>query len=182
MTTPSSSLDRVRMVYAGYAGLYAPSVATEAAALLDDLLDTAAQYGHDHQAEATGWLVTAAAEATSTKYGRPAVERTITELAELSRALNTALTREGLTLTLARGGSNSAVEPLSGGPTWGLDGRTGLAVGIYLNSGWDLAVNQGRSTVHSIYAPATADGAREVAVIVRDILLGKAEDPFRPSR
>ncbi|MFD9303041.1 hypothetical protein ACFWCB_10255 [Streptomyces sp. NPDC060048] len=143
---------------------------------------TAAKYGHDRQNEGLGWLVTAAAEATSTKYGRPAVERTITELAELSRALNTALTREGLTPAPARGRGTTAVEPVSGGPTWGLDGRTGLAVGIYLNSGWDLTVNQQQTSVHSIYAPATADGAREVAVIVRDILRGKAEDPFRRRR
>ncbi|MFI9040896.1 hypothetical protein [Streptomyces sp. NPDC053726] len=121
MTASTKSLDRVRKVYAGHVGLYAPSVVTEAAALLD----TAAKYGHDRQAEGLGWLVTVAAEATSTKYGCPAVERTITEPAELSRALNTALTSESLTTAPARGRSNTAVEPVSGGPTWGLDGRIG---------------------------------------------------------
>ncbi|MFD6915222.1 hypothetical protein [Streptomyces virginiae] len=44
MTTPTTgSPTRVRRIYDGHAGLYAPSVVTEAAALLDASLATADQ-------------------------------------------------------------------------------------------------------------------------------------------
>lgn len=178
MTAPDS-LARVRRIFTGYAGLYAPSVIEEAAALLDALVATAEEHGHDRQSEATGWLTTAAAEATSSKYRRHGVDRSHTEVIELVRTLTTELTELGLTIVPAQGRNMVAVAPVPTGPSWGLDGRTGLAVALYTDGGWDLTVNQRQTRVHSIYAPATADGAREVAAIVHGIAHGDVEDPFR---
>ncbi|WP_406514570.1 hypothetical protein OG851_43590 (plasmid) [Streptomyces sp. NBC_00161] len=182
MTTPTTdSPARIRRIYDGHAGLYAPSVVTEAAALLDAYLATAEQHGLDRKAaDEDGWLALSAAEAISRKYGRPATERTSTELSQLGRELNTALTAEGLEVVPTPVRMGTGVAPVPGGPTWGMDG--GLAVALYADSGWELMVNSIRTSSYTIHAPATAAGAREVAQLVHGVLRGDVADPFRRNR
>ncbi|WP_369043476.1 hypothetical protein [Streptomyces sp. Midd1] len=179
MTAPRTSEDRIRAAYERHAALYAPSVVTAAAQLLDDLLDAAGKHGHQPEAEGLSWLTVAAAETTSTKYGRPHAERSSTEMYELHAALSKALDAQGLTREGSFVRMGVAVKPLDGGPSWGLGGTTGLAVALYVDSGWELMVNTPRTRVFSIHAPTTEAGAIEVAQIVRDILTGDTPDPFR---
>lgn len=181
-TPPSAaaaeSVARIRKIYDGYTGLYAPSVIEEAARYLDDLLAAAEQHGHtDPRSDAAGWLVQAAAEATSVKYQRPAKERTSDELAELRAALKTAFTARGVTVVPSRGPAGVAVAPIPPGPAWG--SGTGVAVTLYSDSGWELSINRPQSLVHAIYAPATAAGAAEVADLVHGVLTDVVPDPFR---
>ncbi|MFJ4787591.1 hypothetical protein [Streptomyces sp. NPDC088794] len=175
------SITQITRHYSGLRALYAPSVITEAALLLDALYATAGEHGHSREDRLgrLGGLITAAAEASSGKYGRPAVERTGDQIAALLMALRDGLQGEGLTVTGCQVRLGVAVEALSAGPHWGLDGRTGLAVAVYSDSGWELLTNQARGTVLSIHAPTTKDGAREVAGIVKGILKGDIADPFR---
>lgn len=175
----SSSVEAIRRVCSRYRGLYAPSVTAEAAALLDDLADTTAKYGLD-RGEVVSTLSGFAADVISSKYGRPAVERAFSEVGQLVRALSDAFVATGLKLAVARTRSGAAVEPVEGGPSWGVGGHAGLAVSLYLNSGWDLHANVAESTrAVPIYAPATPDGAREVAELVRQVIHGETADPFR---
>ncbi|MFJ6085138.1 hypothetical protein ACIQI8_27390 [Streptomyces sp. NPDC092369] len=178
--TPQS-ITHITRHYSGLRALYGPSVITEAALLLDALYGTAGEHGHSREDRLgrLGGLITAAAEASAGKYGRPAVERTGNEIAALLMALRDAFQGEGLTVTGCQVRLGVAVEPLRTEPRWGLDGRTGLAVAVYSDSGWELLVNQASSTVVSIHAPTTKDGAREVAGIVKGILKGEIADPFR---
>lgn len=176
-----SSINKISAVYAHHAALYAPSVTTEAARLLDALLDTAEQHGYPRTSDDLGTLATAAAYTVSRKYGRPATERQYAEITQLHRALAQALTEEGLTITGCHVRMGVAVEPLADGPRWGWDGTAGLAVALYSDGGWDLMVNQTRTRVFTIHAPDTADGAREIAAIVHSILRGDLPDPFRAS-
>ncbi|OUD03003.1 hypothetical protein [Streptomyces swartbergensis] len=182
MTTPTTdSPARVRRIYDGHAGLYAPSVVTEAAALLDAYLATAEEHGLDRKAaDDEGWLALAAAEAVARKYGRPATERTSTELHQLVRELTAALTAEGLEVVPTPVRMGVGVAPLPGGPTWGMNG--GLAVALYTDSAWELMVNATRTTSYTIHAPATAAGAAEVAQMVHGVLRGDIPDPFRRNR
>ncbi|MFJ8798504.1 hypothetical protein [Streptomyces sp. NPDC102487] len=179
MTAPRTSEDRIRAAYEGHAALYAPSVVTAAAQLLDDLLDAASKHGHDSDVDGLSWLTVAAAEATSRKYGRPRTERTSTEVYTLHAALSAALDEQGLTREGAWVRMGVAVKPRDDGPSWGLGGTTGLAVALYTDSGWELMVNAPQTRAFTIHAPATEAGAAEVARIVRDILTGDRRDPFR---
>lgn len=175
------SINKISAVYSTYRGLYAPSVITDAARLLDALYETAAGHGHpreDRLGRLSG-LINAAAEATAGKYGRPGTDRTHTDLVSLQAELALAFLDEGLTPAVSRLHMGTAVEPLPDGPRWGADRRTGLAVALYADSGWELMVNQPSTRVFSIHAPATPDGAREVAAIVHGILAGDLADPFR---
>ncbi|MFI0454534.1 hypothetical protein [Actinomadura sp. 6N118] len=179
--TVTTSEQQISRHLARHRALYAPSVVAEAAAFLDDLLAVADRHGVDPTAEAAGWLVTAAAESISPRYGRPPVERTVAQVRELTAALDAECDRIGLTRALPAGGRDAttvAVAPAPGGPTWGIS-PTGLAVRIYTDAGWDLTINQARTPAISIYAPATPDGAREVARMLDRILHGRAPDPFR---
>nr|WP_011265208.1 hypothetical protein [Streptomyces sp. F11]AAX51313.1 unknown [Streptomyces sp. F11] len=182
MTTPSAdSPARIRRIYDGQAGLYAPSVVTEAAALLDAYLATAEQHGLDRKAaDDEGWLALAAAEAVSQKYRRPKTERTSAELNKLSTALTNALTAEGLEVVPTPVRMGVGVSPVPGGPTWGMAG--GLAVALYSDSGWELMLNATRTTSHSICAPVTEASAAEVAQLVHGVLRGDIADPFRRNR
>ncbi|MET9484775.1 hypothetical protein [Streptomyces sp. NPDC006638] len=182
MTTPTAdSPTRVRRIYDRNAGLYAPSVVAEAASLLDAYLATAEQHGLDRKAaDEDGWLALSASETVSRKYSRPETERTSAELSTLVRELNAALTAEGLEVVPTQIRMGTGVAPLPGGPTWGMNG--GLAISLYSDSGWQLMANVARTTVHTIYAPATAAGAREVAQLVHAVLRGDATDPFRRNR
>lgn len=173
------STDKITAWYAGLRSLHAPSVIAEAARLLDALHETADTYGHPRNSYHLGGLTTAAAEATAGKHGSPPATRSLPEITTLHAALGSAFLDEGLTQAVSRVRMGTAVEPLTGGLTWGLDGRTGLAVALYSNSGWELMVNQPRTRVFTIHAPATPDGAREVAAIVHGILRGDLPDPFR---
>nr|WP_011265277.1 hypothetical protein [Streptomyces sp. FQ1]AAX51382.1 unknown [Streptomyces sp. FQ1] len=179
MSTPTTdSPTRIRRIYDRHAGLYAPSVVDEAAALLDAYLATAEQHGLDRKAaDDEGWLALAAAEAVARKYRRPESERTSAELAELSAALRAALTAEGLEVVPTPVRMGVGVAPLPGGPTWGTAG--GLAVALYSDSGWELMLNATRTTAHSICAPVTEAGAAEVARLVHGVLRGDIRDPFR---
>lgn len=182
MTTPTTdSAARVRRIYDRHAGLYVPSVVTEAANLLDAYLTTAERYGLDRAAaDQDGWLALAAAETVSRKYSRPTPERTSTEVLQLGTALHNMLTAEGLEIVSTPVRMGVGVAPVPGGPTWGANG--GLAVALYTDSGWELMVNSVRTTSHTIHAPATADGAREVAKLVHGVLCGDVPDPFRRTR
>ncbi|MEW2164392.1 hypothetical protein AB0912_15570 [Streptomyces sp. NPDC007084] len=181
MIASRTSVDRIRAAYDRHAALYAPSVVTEAAQLLDDLLQTAAKHGHDRDVEGLSWLTVAAAEATSRKYGRPRTERNSTEVYTLHAALSAALDEQGLTRAGSWVRMGVAVRPRDDGPRWGLGGTTGLAVALYTDSGWELMVNSPQTRAFSIHAPTTEAGATEVAQIVRDILTGDTPDPFRPA-
>lgn len=182
MTTPTTdSPTRIERIYNRYAGLYAPSVVAEAAELLDAYLATAEQHGLDRKAaDEEGWLAVSAAEAVARKYSRPKTERTPAELSQLTRELNTALTAEGLEVVPTQVRMGTGIAPVSGGPTWGMNG--GLAVALYADSGWELMVNSTRTRTFTIHAPATAAGAREVAQLVHAVLRGDATDPFRQDR
>ncbi|WP_331718500.1 hypothetical protein [Streptomyces virginiae] len=180
-TSTTGSSARVRRIYDGHAGLYAPSVVTEAAALLDAYLATADQHGLDQKAaDFDGWLALAAAEAVSRKYGRPATERTSAELYELLNHLRTALAAEGLEVVTTPVRMGVGIAPVPGGPTWGTAG--GLAVALYTDSGWELMLNSAHTTAHTIHAPATKAGATEVAQLVHGVLRGDVADPFRKNR
>lgn len=182
MTTPTTdSPARVRRIYDGHAGLYVPSLVTEAAALLDAYLATAEQHGLDRKAaDDDGWLAVAAAEAVARKYSRPQTERTSAELSQLVRELTTALTAEGLEIVPTQIRMGTGVAPVPGGRTWGMN--SGLTVALYSDSAWHLMANAAGTTVHTIHAPATADGAREVAELVHGVLRGDITDPFRRNR
>ncbi|AZK98784.1 MULTISPECIES: hypothetical protein [Streptomyces] len=179
MTITTDSATRICRIYERHTALYAPSVVTEAAALLDAYLATAAQHGlHDLEAaDDEGWLAVSAAEAIAKKHGRPRTERTSAELHQLVRELVAAFTEEGLEVVPTEVRMGTGVAPVPAGPTWGMAG--GLAVALYTDSGWNLMVNSTRTAVHTIYAPATAAGAREVAQLVHGVLRGDLEDPFR---
>jgi hypothetical protein len=182
MTTPTTDpRTRIERIYQQYAGLYAPSAVDEATTLLDAYLATAAQHGLDRAAaDYDGGLARSAADAVARQYTRPATERTSAELSQLVRELNTALTAEGLEVVPTQVRMGTGVAPVSGGPTWGMNG--GLTVALYSDSGWHLMVNAARTTVHTIHAPVTADGAREVARLVHGVLRGDIADPFRQKR
>ncbi|MEU3978101.1 hypothetical protein [Streptomyces bacillaris] len=189
MSTPTTdSAARIRRIYDRYAGLYADSLVTAAAALLDAYLATAEQHGLEGKAaDEEGWLAQAAADAVSKQHGRPKTERTASELNELLAHLRTALAAEGLTVVSTPVRMGVAVEPLPGGPVWGTgpggwNDPGGLAVALYSDSGWQLSTNSTRSTVHSIYAPVTEAGAAEVAQLVHGVLRGDVADPFRRNR
>ena len=178
-TTDISAVDRIRAALRGRTGLYAPSVVAEAAELLADLLEVAGRHGVGERTDAAGWLVSAAADSIGDRYRRAPAELTVAEVRDLSGALTEECVRLGLSRALALvDGQAVAVAPVDGGPTWGRD-QTGLAVVIYLDGGWSLLVNQPRTPVHTIYAPATADGAREVAELLNEIMCGRSADPFR---
>jgi hypothetical protein len=181
-SSASDSAEKVRKVLAGYSGLYAPSIITEAAALLDAYLDTAEQCGLDRAAaNFDGWLTLAAAESVSRQYGgRPKQERTSAQLHSLVGELRTALAAEGLEIVPTPVRMGIGVAPLPGGPTWGM-GR-GLAVAMYVDSGWELMANSEQTRVHAIHAPATVAGAAEVAHLVHGVLQGTEPDPFRRNR
>ncbi|MFC8676708.1 hypothetical protein ACFUEN_28985 [Streptomyces griseorubiginosus] len=175
------SINKITTHYSGLRALYAPSVIKEAAQLLDAFHKTAHDHGHTRDSLHLGALIPAAADATAGKYGRPSAERTHTEVVALHAALAEALRAEGLTIAASRIPFGVAVEPLPGGPRWGWDGITGLAVALYPDGGWDLMVNTPRTRVFTIHAPSTPDGAREVAAIVHSLLRGDLADPFRAS-
>ncbi|WP_030965622.1 hypothetical protein [Streptomyces sp. NRRL S-378] len=182
MTTPTiDSPTRIQRIYDGHAGLYAPSVVTEAAALLDAYLATADQHGLDQKvADSDGWLALAAAEAVARKYGRPATERTSAELYQLLNHLRAALAAEGLEAVATPVRMGVGIAPVPGGPTWGTVG--GLAVALYTDSSWELMTNSVRTTSHTIHAPATKAGAAEVAQLVHGVLRGDVADPFSRNR
>jgi hypothetical protein len=178
----STSIDRISTYLHPLAALHAPSVIAEAAGLLDAWLGVLDERGIDRRAEGPGWLAQAAAETVTAQYGRPATNRSSGELVELQHALTGAFRDEGLTIAHSVVRMGIAIEPVDGGPRWGIAGHTGLAVALYADSGWELMVNQMRTRSFTIYAPATADGAREVAALVAGIARGDVKDPFRARR
>ncbi|MCX5285930.1 hypothetical protein [Streptomyces sp. NBC_00198] len=116
MTAPRTSEDRIRAAYESHAALYAPSVVTAAARLLDDLLDAASKHGHDSDVDGLSWLTVAAAEAASRRYDRTRTERTSTEVYTLHAALSAALDEQGLTREGAWVRMGVAVKPRGDGP------------------------------------------------------------------
>ncbi|MEU6932827.1 hypothetical protein AB0A05_27135 [Streptomyces sp. NPDC046374] len=172
-----TAVERVHALFGRYRGLYAPSVISEAAGLLDELLDTLERHGHSRTGEASGMLVQAAADAVAEKYRRGRPDLTPGERSQLEGSLRDAFLGEGLVLAPSQVRLGVAVEPLKDGRTWGVSG-TGLAVALYTDSGWELMVNQLHTTVHTIHAPLTGSGAREVAVIVHQLLKGQLPNPF----
>ncbi|MFJ8006108.1 hypothetical protein [Streptomyces fagopyri] len=179
MNAPRTSEDRIREHFGRLYALFAPSVVTDAAAYLDALTVTAGQHGHAADPDHVGMLAQVAAEVTPRKYHRPSEERSGTEVYEMLGILRKAFEAAGLTIAGSQVRMGAAVEPLEGGPVWGWDGKAGLSVALYSDSGWELMVNQPQTRIFSIYAPVTVDGAAEVAAIVRSILTGETPDPFR---
>jgi hypothetical protein len=98
-------------------------------------------------------------------------ERGTAMLAELKSALTDALTTPELSLAVPAIRSGVTVAPNRG--------KTGLAVGILLNRGRGLTINQPGSTVLAICAPTTVEGAADVAELVHSVLHGEIPDPFR---
>ncbi|MFF8414699.1 hypothetical protein [Streptomyces omiyaensis] len=180
MSTPTTdSPARIRRIYDRHAGLYADSLIAEATALLDAYLATAAQHGYGEKADEDGWLARSAAE-TVVQAHRQRGERSSTETYKLIGALRAAFETEGLEVVSTPVRMGIGVAPLPGGPTWGTAG--GLAVALYVDSGWELMLNATRTTSHSIHAPVTEAGAAEVAQLVRGVLRGDLPDPFRRNR
>lgn len=172
---------RIQRNYDGLASLYAPSVVREAAELLDAYLSLAEERGLDRAtADYDGYLAMSAAYTVSRQYGRPNTERPSTEVYELQGALREALTAEGLEVVPTPVRMGTGVAPLPDGPRWG--SRGGLAVALYVNSGWELMANAERTTGFTIHAPASAAGAAEVAAIVHGMLRGDVPDLFRRNR
>ncbi|MFB9476851.1 hypothetical protein ACFFR3_45805 [Nonomuraea salmonea] len=173
------ALESVRRACNACTGLHGTTVVLEAARLLDDLAATAERHGHDLDIAIAG-LASYAADTVTSRYDRPKPERSVDEVNALLRHLADAFTDAGLTTTACEVRAGVAVAPIPGVRAWGPDRTTGLAVSIFLDSGWELTVNRPGAPLTSIYAPATREGARDVATIVRDVLHGVIPDPFRP--
>jgi hypothetical protein len=178
--TPPSSAEQISDHYAELRGVYGTTVQADAAALLDALLDTAERQGYPRDDDGLGWLVPAAASTAAAAYGRPAVDRTTGELAELRAELRAAFTEQGLTVTTARDWLAVAVdvEDMPGCPPWARP--DGIAVALWSNTCWEIQPNVSRAMRSvTLVAPATADGARDVAQVVHAIATGARPDPFR---
>jgi hypothetical protein len=103
------------------------------------------------------------------------VELTGTERHAARDALISELSAKGLTV---EPGQRIAVEPLPDGPRFGYRGQAPVSLAL-TSGGWDIRVDEVASAdPRPIAAPATEDGAREVAELVRKILSGEAPNPF----
>ncbi|MFF8809907.1 hypothetical protein [Streptomyces omiyaensis] len=156
--------------------LYVPSVLDEAAELLSKLFAA----GQEHRIEPEDWanvtsLPQGVLDALASRYCSR-VQVTHAELHAARDALVAELTGRGLTV---RPGQRIAVDPPAADPRSG-HGQQQKPVALSLSSGgWDIRVDEPfGGPPHSIAAPATEDGASEVAELVHKILSGEAPDPF----
>ncbi|MDH6128807.1 hypothetical protein [Kitasatospora sp. GP82] len=155
--------------------LIGPTALTTAALLLDDLSGAALVHGHTVNSPGMNWLVNAAAEATLQRLrSREQPIRPASETAPLLDRLRAALRDAGLdAVPGTRSGVTVAVPP--GRPT----SVSSSELTIALHRGWELTINSAGSSVVSVRAPVTENGAVEIAGIVRDILSGGHGNPFR---
>lgn len=160
--------------------LYVPSVLAEAA----DLLAKMYEAGQHHGITPEDWaavtsLPTGVVDALAARYCSH-VKLTSTELHTARDTLIGELGTKGLTV---RPGLRIAVDPPAGGPRFGYQGREAPLSLALTSGGWDIRVDEPASDrPHPIAAPATDEGAREVAELVRKILCGEAPNPFaRPA-
>ncbi|MFJ9412518.1 hypothetical protein [Streptomyces sp. NPDC101393] len=162
--------------------LYVPSVLEHAAALLTDLW--AAGERHGVAPSEWGWaadLAGGALDVVTRRYERPETERTSEQTTALCQDLVAALTSDEIGLSVLPGTRKNVaiVERGPDTPRGGFRGDANLMVGIYSNGGWDISMNADGATVLSIAAPATTDGAAEVAALVRAVVHGELGNPFR---
>jgi hypothetical protein len=159
----------------GSGALYAPSVLAEAAELLGKLYAA----GQEHHIDREDWaavtsLPLGVLDALAARYCSN-VELTGTERHAARDALISELSAKGLTV---EPGQRIAVEPLPDGPRFGYRGQAPVSLAL-TSGGWDIRVDEVASAdPRPIAAPATEDGAREVAELVRKILSGEAPNPF----
>ncbi|MYS36345.1 hypothetical protein K388_07127 [Streptomyces sp. KhCrAH-43] len=154
--------------------IYTPSVLAEAAELLGKLYSA----GQEHHIDREDWaavtsLPMGVLDALAARYCSR-VTLTHVEYNTVRDRLIGELDARNLT---AERRQRVTVAPLPGGPSWGSSGRSGLSLGLTVG-GWDISVDEIASRPHSIAAPATEDGARDVAELVRKILSGEAPNPF----
>ncbi|MFH9439281.1 hypothetical protein [Streptomyces rochei] len=156
--------------------LYAPSVLAEAAELLGKLYTA----GQEHHIEREDWaavtsLPMGVLDALAARYCSR-IELTGTERHASRDALISELSGRGLTVQPAQ---RVVVEPLAGGPRFGYRGQAPVSLAL-TSGGWDIRVDEAANAhgPHPIAAPATEDGAREVAELVHKILSGEAPNPF----
>lgn len=155
--------------------LYTPSVLAEAAELLGKLYTA----GQEHHIGREDWaavtsLPVGVLDVLAARYCSR-VELADTEWHAVRDTLIGELGAGGLTV---RPGQRVAVEPLPDGPRFGHRGQAPLSLAL-TSGGWDIRVDEVASAgPHPIAAPATEDGAREVAELVRKILSGEAPNPF----
>ncbi|QNS09406.1 hypothetical protein [Streptomyces xanthii] len=160
--------------------LYVPSVLAEAA----DLLAKMYEAGQNHGIAPEDWatvtsLPTGVVDALAARYCSR-TELTSVELHAARDALIEELGAKGITV---RPGLRIAVDPPAGGPSFGYQGREAPLSLALTREGWDIRVDEPASgRPRRIAAPATEEGAREVAELVRKILSGEAPNPFaRPA-
>jgi hypothetical protein len=160
----------------GSGALYAPSVLAEAAELLGKLYAA----GQEHHIDREDWaavtsLPLGVLDALAARYCSR-VELTGTERHAVRDALISELNAKGLTV---QPGQRIAVEPLPDGPRFGSRGQEAPVSLALTSGGWDIRVDEVASAgPRPVAAPASEDGAREVAELVRKILSGEAPNPF----
>ncbi|MGW5049366.1 hypothetical protein [Streptomyces griseoluteus] len=156
--------------------IYPPSVLAEAAELLGKLYTA----GQEHHIDREDWaavtsLPLGVLEVLAARYCSR-VELTGTERHAARDTLVSELGARGLTV---QPGQRVAVEPLPDGPRFGHRGQALVSLAL-TSDGWDIRVDEtaGADGPRPIAAPATEDGAREVAELVHKILSGEAPNPF----
>ncbi|WP_432140084.1 hypothetical protein [Streptomyces sp. bgisy154] len=155
--------------------IYTPSVLAEAAELLGKLYTA----GQEHHIDREDWaavtsLPIGVLEVLAARYCSR-VELTGAERHAARDTLIAELSAKGLTV---QPGQRVAIEPLPDGPRFGHRGQAPVSLAL-TSGGWDIQVDEVASAgPHPIAAPATEDGAREVAELVHKILSGEAPNPF----
>ncbi|MFI8944797.1 hypothetical protein [Streptomyces syringium] len=156
--------------------IYTPSVLAEAAELLGKLYTA----GQEHHIDREDWaavtsLPNGVLDALAARYCSR-VELTGTERHAVRDTLVSELSAKGLTV---QPGARVVVEPLPDGPRFGYRGQAPVSVAL-TSEGWDIRVDEVASAdgPRPIAAPATEDGAGEVAELVCKILSGEAPNPF----
>ncbi|MFE9406891.1 hypothetical protein ACFYNY_34850 [Streptomyces sp. NPDC006530] len=154
--------------------IYTPSVLAEAAELLAKLYTA----GQEHHIDREDWaavtsLPTGVLDALTARY----CSHVALTHSEYDAVRNSLIGELGARQLTVERGQRITVAPLPGGPSWGDAGRSGLSLGLTVG-GWDISIDELASSPHTIAAPATEDGAREVAELVHKILSGEAPNPF----
>nr|WP_024127974.1 hypothetical protein [Streptomyces sp. 14R-10]AHF46248.1 hypothetical protein pZL1.83c [Streptomyces sp. 14R-10] len=165
----------VRTPY-GPRAIYTPSVLAEAAELLGKFYAA----GQEHHIDREDWaavtsLPLGVLEALAARYCSH-VELTGSEWHTVRDTVISELSAKGLTV---QPGQRVVVDPLPGGPRFGYRGQAPVSLAL-TRDGWEIRVDEAARADGSrpIVAPATEDGAREVADLVHRILSGETPNPF----